>query len=402
MKKTIINRAVAGLPTMAVALAGAMAATASLPALAADADGQLKIGGALRARYDHSFDNAQNVSKLSFDTFRIDLNYDSPGLYGSAQYRFYGGAFPYDYTSQVGRINFPAFAWLGYKLGDGTRVVAGLNQLPFGLLPYASNTFYQTLINNIGLEDVHDLGVKLQHRSGPLDIQVGFYPMDGGSWAGTSRGGARYSVNVVRADAGLAGGSNNRERNLLVGRVGYALQDSDSARSELGISALRSSLDNLDTDGKGQRKAYAAHYAGKFGAFGVLAEAGRQSMSPRNPASVGNATVSFGAFDGSFNVASKGSFHSTELSYLLPGSLGPVNSITPYLNYSVFTKDQAGFKDSRRFIAGAHFNAGPLFIYTEMRWGKNDPYTGDYANGAGAGGDDVWKKVFYANIGYYF
>lgn len=74
MKKTIINRAVAGLPTMAVALAGAMAATASLPALAADADGQLKIGGALRARYDHSFDNAQNVSKLSFDTFRIDLN----------------------------------------------------------------------------------------------------------------------------------------------------------------------------------------------------------------------------------------------------------------------------------------------------------------------------------------
>ena len=65
-------------------------------ALAADGDGTLKIGGALRARYDYTFDNPQNVSKLSLDTFRLDVNYDSPGLYGSAQYRFYGGAYPYD------------------------------------------------------------------------------------------------------------------------------------------------------------------------------------------------------------------------------------------------------------------------------------------------------------------
>ncbi len=86
----------------------------------------------------------------------------------------------------------------------------------------------------------------------------------------------------------------------------------------------------------------------------------------------------------------------------MPGSYGPVSGITPYLNYSVFTKDKSGFKDSQRVIAGAHFSAGPLYIYTEMRWGRNDPYTGDYTNGAAAGGDDRWKKVFYANIGYYF
>ncbi|MDD2989134.1 MAG: hypothetical protein PHI64_09250 [Zoogloea sp.] len=389
-------------PRLHALLAGLLVALGSVSAQAADADSQLKIGGALRARYDHSFDYTRNVSKLSFDTFRIDVNYDSPGLYGSAQYRFYGGAFPYDYTSQMGRINFPAFAWLGYKLGDSTRVVAGLNQMPFGLLPYASNTFYQTLINNIGLEDVHNLGVKVQHRIDAVDIQLGFYPTDGGSWAGTSRGGVRYSVNVVRADSGLAGGSHNRERNVMVGRLGYALPAAEGSTSELGISALRSTLHNADTDADGRRTAYAAHYAGKFGAFGLLAEAGRQSMTPRNPAAVGNGTVSFGAFDGSFNVASKGNFYSAELSYLLPVRLGPVSNITPYFNYSAFTKDKAGYKDSQRVIAGAHFSAGPLFIYTEMRWGRNDPYTGDYANGAGVGGDDVWKKTFYANIGYYF
>ncbi len=371
-------------------LVGIIAAVGNVSAQAADGDGQLKIGGALRARYDYTFDYAQNVSKLNFDTFRIDVNYDSSTFFGSAQYRFYGGAYPYDYTSQVGRINFPAFAWLGYKTSDSTRVVVGLNQMPFGLLPYASNTFYQTLINNVGLEDVHNLGAKVLYKSGSVDLQFGF-----------SKNGARYSVNVVDADSGVAGGSRNRERNIMVGRLAYALQHSANASSELGISALHSTLHNADTDDNGHRNAYALHYGGKFGPLGVLAEAGRQSMSPRNPAA-DNGSVTFGAFDGTFNVASKGDFYSAEVSYALPWVAGPVNQITPYLNYSAFIKDKSGFKNSERFIAGAHFNAGPLFVYTEMRWGKNDPYTGDYVNGAAAGGDDVWKKVFFANIGYYF
>lgn len=400
MKETMMGMP-SRISTLGIVLAGVVAALGSVSAQA-DSDGQLKIGGALRARYDYSFDYAQNVSKLSFDTFRIDVNYDSSTFYGSAQYRFYGGAFPYDYTTQVGRINFPAFAWLGYKVSDSTRIVAGLNQMPFGLLPYASNTFYQTLVNVVGLEDVHNLGAKFMYKSGPLDLQFGFYPTDGGSWAGTSKDGARYSVNVVDADSSVAGGSHNRERNIMVGRLAYAFQRSETASSELGVSVLHSTLRNIDTEDNGHRNAYAVHYGGKFGALGVLAEAGRQSMSPRNPSAVGNGSVSFGAFDGSFNVASKGSFYSAEVSYGLPWVLGPVNKITPYLNYSAFTKDGSDFKDSRRVIAGAHFNAGPLFIYTEMRWGKNDPYTGDYVNGAAAGGDDVWKKVFYANIGYYF
>ncbi|WP_418646862.1 hypothetical protein ACNQFN_14750 [Thauera butanivorans] len=105
----------------------------------------------------------------------------------SAQYRFYGSAYPYGYTSRIGRINFPEWAWVGYKLGDDTRVVAGINQIPFGVLPYVSSTFYQTMVNAIGLEDVHNLGIRLQHTAGPLDVQLGFYPTDGGNWSGTSR-----------------------------------------------------------------------------------------------------------------------------------------------------------------------------------------------------------------------
>ncbi|WP_068639345.1 hypothetical protein [Thauera butanivorans] len=390
----------------AAMLAGSVLAAAGVPAQAADeitaAEGKFSIGGALRARYDYSFDYEDDISKLSFDTFRITLNYDSPTFYGSAQYRFYGSAYPYGYTSRIGRINFPEWAWVGYKLGDDTRVVAGINQIPFGVLPYVSSTFYQTMVNAIGLEDVHNLGIRLQHTAGPLDVQLGFYPTDGGNWSGTSRDANRYSVNVVRADDSVTGGSSNDERNMMVGRLAYTLQHGEEANSELGISALHSTLHNYDTGRDGRRKAYALHYGGSHGALRVLAEAGRQKMTPRNPSATGNDTITFGAYDGSFNVAAKGNFYSGEVSYALPGSYGPVSGITPYLNYSVFTKDKSGFKDSQRVIAGAHFSAGPLYIYTEMRWGRNDPYTGDYTNGAAAGGDDRWKKVFYANIGYYF
>ena len=116
----------------------------------------------------------------------------------------------------------------------------------------------------------------------------------------------------------------------------------------------------------------------------------------------GDDTVTVGAYDGSYKVASKGRFYSAEVSYALPWRFGPVSGITPYLNYSVFDKDKAHFRTSKRVIAGAHFSVGPLFVYTEMRWGRNDPHTGDYTDGAAAGGDDQWKKVFFANIGYYF
>ncbi|AYH43915.1 hypothetical protein [Azoarcus sp. DN11] len=383
------------------ALAGLLIASAYAPAHADEGDGQLKIGGALRARYDYR-DYGDKVSKLSFDTFRIDVNYDSSTFFGSAQYRFYGSAFPYDYTKDVGRINFPAWAWVGYKLNQDTRVVAGINQVPFGLLPYVSSTFYQSLVNVIGIEDVHDLGAKIQQKFGALDVQLGFYPQDGGNWAGTSRDSNRYSVNVVKADSYVTGGSNNKERNLFVGRVAYTFEHGAESSSEVGVSALRSTLHNDDTGGDGTRKAYALHYGGKFGALGILAELGRQDMSPRNPSATGNDTVTFGAYDGSFNVASKADFYSAEVNYALPWTFGPVSNITPYLNYSVVAKDKSTFKDSQRVNLGAHFTAGPLFIYTELRWGKNDPYTGDFVNGAAAGGEDKWKKAFYANIGYYF
>ncbi len=383
---------------------GCVALSVSAPIYAAedDADGAWTFGGAIRARYDYRSYTDPTVSRISLDVIRVKANYDSSSWFAAGQYRFYGGAYPYDYTNEVGRINFPEFAYVGFKFSPEHRIVAGLNQVPFGLLPYASSTFYETIANVVGLEDVHNLGVKYQYTSGPLDLQLGFYPRDGGDWAGTSRDSNRYSVNVVDADSFVAGGSNNEERNLWVARAAYTFAHSEHSSSEVGLSAMHSTLRNRDTREDGERDAYALHYLGKFDRFGVMAEVARQDMAPRNPVAVGEDTVTFGAFDGSFNVASKGTVYSVDLSYAVDWKWRFISDVKPYVNYSIYAKDKSGFEDSERLLAGVQFAAGPLYIYTEYRLGRNDPYTGDFTQGAAAGGDDEWKRSLYMNVGYYF
>lgn len=75
--RTMKRRSLARMTVLPLILAGGLASVGSVAAEAADADGELTIGGALRARYDYR-DYGDKVSKLSFDTFRIDVNYDSP------------------------------------------------------------------------------------------------------------------------------------------------------------------------------------------------------------------------------------------------------------------------------------------------------------------------------------
>lgn len=404
MKNGSTSPSVRGMTLIASIVVGCGVLSVPVVSSAADGetDGAWTFGGAIRARYDYRSYVDPTVSRFSFDVFRVKAAYDSSTVFGSVQYRFYGGAYPYDYTDQVGRINFPEWAYVGYKISPEHTVTGGLNSIPFGLLPYASNTFYETLGELIGVEDVLNLGLKYQYKSGPIDLQVGFYPRDGGNWAGTSRDGDRYTYNIVDADSYVAGGSNNEEKNLWVARAAYTFTHSEDTSSEVGLSIMHSTIENHDTHEDGDRDAYALHYLGKFGRFGVMAEYVRQELDPRNPAAVGNKTVTFGGYDGSFNVASKGDLYSVDVSYATDWKWRFISDVKPYANYSIFVKDEDGFKNSQRWQAGVQFTAGPLYCYSEYRIGKNDPFTGDYTQGAAAGGDDKWKRGVYMNFGYYF
>ncbi|VVO49854.1 hypothetical protein PS838_00233 [Pseudomonas fluorescens] len=369
------------------------------PAFAVQINENLDIGGAIRARVD--IDPDQDLQKFSFDTFFLTAAYTSSTWTGAAKYRFYGDAYPFEHTDKVGAISFAEYAWLGYRFNESQQVQVGLNKIPFGLQPYFGSSFFESLGNVIGLEDIQDMGVKYIQQSEDWNLQAGYYlrPIDQGQ--GTSRGGRTYSTSVAKADSYVEHGSSNQERDILVARLAHTVQ-LGGWQSEIGVSALTSTLENRDTHDNGRRNAMAVHYLGKNGPWGVQLQATRQDMRPRNRDS--DHYVSFGSYDATFNVAAKGNLYIADLSYDVDGAYGWFSGIKLYSNYSRFDKDRQGFNDSQRFIIGTSFSLQDLWIAVEWLHGKNDPYIGasSFTQSLAAGGSDQWENQLYANIGYYF
>ncbi len=152
-----------------LALSGAL----SIHAQAVQVTDNLDLGGAVRARWD--YDPDRDIQKFNFDTVILSAKYNSDTWIGQVKYRFYGRAYPYQYTENVGDVQFAEFAWIGYKFNPDQQVQVGLNQVPFGLQPYFGSTFYQTLGNVVGLEDLEELGAKYIQQSGDWNIQAGYY-----------------------------------------------------------------------------------------------------------------------------------------------------------------------------------------------------------------------------------
>lgn len=379
-----------------IALLGSLAT----PALAVQVTDHLDLGGAVRARWD--YDPDRDIQTFNFDTAILSAKYSSDTWIGAAKYRFYGRAYPYRYTDKVGDIAFAESAWIGYRFNPEQQVQVGLNQIPFGLQPYFGSTFFETLGNVVGLEDIEQIGAKYIQQSGDWNLQAGYYLRPAWQGKGTSNG-RTYSSVVSSADSYVADGSDNRERNTLGLRVARAVQLGDWA-SEVGVSGLTSTLKNNDTHNDGRRNALAVHYLGKNGPWGVQLQAARQQMSPRNPGT--DELVTLGGYDGTFNVASRGNLYVADLSYDVDGKylFDQISGVKLYANYSAFDKSASDYKTSQRMILGSSFSLSKLWIATEWLFGKNDPYIGgsSYAQSLGAGGSNQWENQVYVNIGYYF
>lgn len=362
----------------------------------------LQVGAAIRARID--YDPDRDIEKLNFDTFRPYINYTSDTWVAAARYRFYGKAYPYQYTKKFGDISFPEYAWVGYNFDENRQVQVGLNQVPFGILPYASNSITETLGYTLGLEDLYEVGAKYNQKIGEWDVQAGYYLRPAFQGKGTSKGGVTYSNVPADADSYVTDGSNNQERNMFALRVTKTV-DIGGWKTELGASALTSELQNRDTGDDGRRNAVGIHMMSSKGPWTTGLMAARQQMSPRNP---GNSDfVTLGGYDSSYNVASRGNLLVADLNYDIGGKyLGDwVNSIKLYGNYSAFLKSGNGYGDSQRYIAGFSFMVGNhVFIATEWVFGKNDPYVGgsSYTQSLAAGGTDHWENQALSNIGFYF
>ncbi|MCU6500521.1 hypothetical protein LPN04_22230 [Rugamonas sp. A1-17] len=387
---------------------GALCA-AALACGAACGEDALHIGGAIR--FNYVYKNWQPDHPHGFfglDTARLDVNYDDGRWLGSAQYRY--NDFPLgqgDYTE-----HFLHHGWVGMRFEDKSTVHVGLDKIPFGLLPFASNNFYESIAFYTGFEDMYDLGMTYASKPGALEWQLGFYPRDGGSYGGSSNtAGAsnRYSFNIVADDdaQGYGTGQKDSERNTLAGRVAWHFGAGE--KQELGLSGLSGEIRN----GAGEhsrRNAVAVHYKGAFGPVGVMLEALRYSYQTRHAPGQTyggldpNSFVMLGAFGYPYPVAARGDILVANLSYDIPGSLGPFSGFKLYNDYSVLTKRVGNYKDSQQNVTGLSFSAGKWYFYADYMLGRHQPYMGPDFGGLGATSgryDNVTHRV-NLQAGYYF
>jgi len=388
------------LPTHIAGLLFPMLMSVSAMALAVKVTDNLDLGGAVRVRVDE--DASRSIHQFGLDTVMLSAKYDSDSWIGAARYRFYGKDYPFQYTRRFGDINFAEYAWVGYKFDDKKQLQVGLNQVPFGLQPYFSDTFYETLGNVIGLEDLWELGAKYVQDIDDWNLQLGYYVRPAWPGQGTSHG-STYSIVVTPADSSVDGGSHNEEQELAIGRLARKVQ-AGNWKGEVGASMLTSTLRNRDTGRDGRRNAYAVHAMANNGPWSVKLQYTRQQMSPKNLGD--DKTVTFGGYDGTFNVAGRGNLYLAGLGYSIPGSYmgGWITGVKVYGSYSLYDKSEKNFDSSQRFILGTSFSLKSLWIAVEWLNGRNDPYIGgsNYAQSLGSGGIHSWKGQFYMNIGYYF
>lgn len=365
--------------TLCTMLMGAALLAPAIASAQEESASPLTLGGAVRFNYVHkSWQDEYRSGFFGLDTARLDLKYDDGRLIGSAQYRY--NNFP---DGQGGYWqHFLQHAWGGLRFDDGSELHVGLDKNRFGLQPFASNNFYESIAFYAGLEDKYDLGVTYLSRPGPLEWQLGFYPRDGGSYGGgsnTAGASNRYSYNIVADDVeqGYGTGQTDRERNTVIGRLAWhvGLQ----GNHEFGVSGLTGEIDN----GRGadtRRHAAAVHYRGSYGRIGVMLQATRyryrtahgpeQTYGGLDPDSF----FMIGGFGYPFPVATEGDIHIANISYDLPGKLGPFSQFKLYNDYSVLRKRNTAYRDSVQNVTGMSFSAGKWSFYADLMIGKHHPY----------------------------
>lgn len=358
--------------------------------------GPLTIGGAVRVNYlwkswDEAEDQYKDEGDVDYDTAYLNVDFDSDPWIASGQYRYYryeGGE----------DSHFIHHGWLGYRFDDENQVQAGVNQVPFGLLPYASHNWFFQFPYYVGLEDDYDLGLKYIREQGPWNLQFGYYPTDEGDGHGVSNDSARYSYDLAKE-----GLQRNKERHQVNARVAYTFEHGESSNTEVGFSGQYGLIRNDITHRDGARYAFGPHLEGNYGRWNVKLEAIRSEYEPKNPAGQSRDFVLMGAYDFPYRVASKSNMYVAGISYRLPVERWGVDAITFYDDYSYMDKRESDYSDTAQNVVGTRLDVGKFLIYVDAAMGRNHPWLGPgWTEPLASGSDNDWHTRFNVNVGLYF
>ena len=315
------------------------------------------------------------------DVFRIGAEGSIDNFLVSAEYRFYS------------YMNTLKHGWIGYDFPDAGTLKIGVSQVPFGILPYASHSWWFGIPYYVGLEDDYDLGIQYEAEgSGPWDYQVAFYKNEE---LGDATNLDRYSIDLVRV-----GDQQNEEVGQVNLRGTYTLGAGTDSIHEFGLSLQAGEMLNNQTEDFGYHWAGGLHLDSRIRRWNFQLQLVRYEYHPENPPAVSDASVEMGAYAGSFAVASEGTIGVANIAYNVPIEWPWLDSLLIYNNFSVLDKDESAFNESVLNTTGAAFGKGPLFLYLDLIQAKNMLY---FEEGSLAGeGNDSWDTRLNFNIGYYW
>ena len=372
------------------------------PSLEASVGGSLRFNALFRSygagtAFEDKADRKLGDGGFTFDTFRINASGSYGSLIFDTEYAIYPDAF--------GGL-FIHHGWVGYEFSDAVQAQVGVSQVPFGIQPYASSSWFFNNTYYVGLEDDYDAGIKFMYQTGPWDVQAAYYMnAENTSFYGSTND-ERYSYDVVPSSSAGASGRGISEENQFNAKVAYSFDHGDLGFTKVGGSGQYGQLLNEGNGETDSHYAYAGHVQGRYGAFGAKLQVAQQTFNPPVTSGQSEDFVVMGAYGGSYRVASEHTVYSSSVSYRFPVDFGPISKVKPYYDFSAVTKNVDGWNDNVSHITGFLTSAGPLFVYTDLIISKghpfNQPFDGSFGDIMAEQTDNEWRTAFNLNIGLYF
>jgi len=384
--------------------------------------GPLTIGGAVRVNYLYGsyegFDDGPNRGghggNVELDTFRLNMALEYGKLIGALEYRWY----PADSGTNY---NFAHTAWLGYRFNQDSRVVLGLNRVPFGPGPYGvSQSWFFDQHYYVGLADDPDLGIKYSTRLQDWAVDIAYYPRSEPSFSGRSIDSTRYGYDAVLWNAAADDNGNVRfdapangyeERDQFNLRAIYHYNDGKLS-SEIGLSLQYGQLDGKRVK-DGDHWALSLHAITRWRGWTLGTQLSRYQLDIDNDNPWGSEElIPMGAYDFPWLVAADAWLPALSLSYrFTTDGLPWLDYIQPYFEYSSIVKEASELNDSQLITLGSGWARGNWYIYSDLVYSNGNYFIGnkgdDYSQVDGVGdfgasGNDRWNYRFNLNFGYYY
>lgn len=374
-------------PSLATAQETEGAPQDSLPAdsTSAEAVPEVTLGGGLRQNYSwQNYNDARKdrLGDFGFEVFMATVNGTYEDIFVSAQYRWYA-------DFQTIRYGF-----VGFKINPSLEGHVGVHQAPFGILPWASHSFWFGATYYVGFEDDYDSGLKLIYENGPWNLQAAFYK--NAEYLDTSRN-DRYSFDLV-----TGGEQANSEVNQWNVRAARTLNWSPEGYVTIGASGMRGGIYNDSTTRTGDRWAGALHTDFHFGPWNVQLQGIRYQFNPENPTGVDDSTIQFGAFGFPFLVASDAWVSTFNVARDFQPDWRFLESAKCYADLSKVSPIGDNTHTSTQVVTGCMLVKGGLYTFVDWVTGQNMWFIGGPGIGLSTPESDDWKGRLNINFAYYF